>query len=688
MSIHADNPIEQPGDDSLGRAGVAGDFVAQVLSLDSSKGLVVGVLGPWGSGKTSFINLARNRLAESGVPVLEFNPWMFSGADQLVESFFVEIAAELRIKTNRADIADALTDYGEAFSGLGWLPVIGPWIERGRGGMKMLGKLLARRKEGAGGRRARLTETLQKLSKPIVVVLDDIDRLSTGEIRDIFKLVRLTASFPNVVYLVSFDRGRVEQALSEDGIPGRDYLEKILQFAVDLPAVPEEALQNQTVRAIDAAVNALPDHGPFDEELWPDVYVEVIKPLVRHMRDVRRFVAAAQGSVRSLNGRIALVDVLALEAIRVFVPDVFARLPRAAASLTTPSSRLIGGHDYEAEAHKAEIEALVTAAGEDGEVVRALVTRLFPAGSRHLPRGTHYGADFQGRWLRDRKVAHPEILGLYLQRLASDRLTAHDRAEQLFGLLPDESAFATALGEVPAADREDVIAALEAFEDNYGPVQAVALCRSVLNQLPHLPEKERGMFSYGPDVTIGLVVLRALRKLEGESAVEAAAEEIFVGVETLAARLELVETVGHVDGVGHKLVSEEAARRLEAGWREQMRAATVEDLLAEPSLLRPLLVAGRDQADGEPSINVPNDPRLTRALLEDARTETRSQSVDSRAVRRAARLAWDPLITIFGSEEALVSRVTELRQADSEIDQDLLDLFDLYAGGWRPERFH
>lgn len=688
MSTQADNPIEHASDDSLGRASVARDFVDQVLSVDPSKGLVVGVLGPWGSGKTSFINLTRTRLAESDVPVLEFNPWMFSGADQLVESFFVEIAAELRIKADRADIADALTDYGEAFSGLGWLPLIGPWIERGRGGMKILGKLLARRKEGAGGRRARLMETLAKLSKPVVVVLDDIDRLSTGEIRDIFKLVRLTASFPNVVYLMAFDRARVEQALSEDGIPGRDYLEKILQLAVDLPAVPEQALQTETLRAIDAAVNALPDPGPFDEELWPDVYVEVMKPLVRHMRDVRRFVAAAQGTVRSLKGRIAVVDVLALEAIRVFLPDVFVRLPRATAALTMPSTRFVGGQDYEAEAYKTEVEALVAAGGEHAEVVRALITRVFPAGSRHLPRGTHYGADFQAGWLRDRKVAHAEILGLYLQRIASDRLTAHDRAEQLFALLPDELALATTLEEIPAGDREDVIAALESFEANLEPGHAVALCRTLLNQLPHLPERERGMFSYGPDITIGRVVLSALRKLDAEDAVEAAVGEILPGVETLAARLELIETVGHVDGVGHKLVSEAAARRLEARWREQMRNATIEDLLAEPSLLRPLLVTDRDKSHGEPGIDIPNDARLTRALLEDARTETRSQSVDSRAVRRASRLAWDPLVTIFGSEEELVSRVADLREAEPEIDPSLLDLFDLYAGGWRPERFH
>ena len=55
-------------------------------------------------------------------------------------------------------------------------------------------------------RRDKITKALTKLKKPIVIVLDDIDRLTTPEIRDIFKLVRLTANFPNIIYVVAFDR--------------------------------------------------------------------------------------------------------------------------------------------------------------------------------------------------------------------------------------------------------------------------------------------------------------------------------------------------------------------------------------------------------------------------------------------------------------------------------------------------
>src|SRR5262249_21766853 len=153
--------------------------------------------------------------------------------------------------------------------------------------------------------------------------LDDIDRLSTAEIRDIFKLVRLTASFPNIIYILAFDRIRVESALGADGIPGRDYLEKILQVAIDLPAIPADVLNRQIFSAIDAALREIDNPGPLNQGVWVDVFMEIVRPLIRNMRDVRRYAAAIQGTVAALNGEIAPADVLALEAIRVFLPDVF-----------------------------------------------------------------------------------------------------------------------------------------------------------------------------------------------------------------------------------------------------------------------------------------------------------------------------------------------------------------------------
>jgi predicted KAP-like P-loop ATPase len=97
-TVPNDNPIRRLEDDSLGRAHSARLFARQVLSVDASEGVVVGVLGSWGSGKTSFINLARIELDAARIPVFDFNPWMFSGEEQLMDSFFNELTTQLRLR--------------------------------------------------------------------------------------------------------------------------------------------------------------------------------------------------------------------------------------------------------------------------------------------------------------------------------------------------------------------------------------------------------------------------------------------------------------------------------------------------------------------------------------------------------------------------------------------------------------
>ena len=54
MKLIADNPIRHPEQDVLERKGSAIAFARDVLSLDASQGIVVGVFGAWGSGKDFF----------------------------------------------------------------------------------------------------------------------------------------------------------------------------------------------------------------------------------------------------------------------------------------------------------------------------------------------------------------------------------------------------------------------------------------------------------------------------------------------------------------------------------------------------------------------------------------------------------------------------------------------------------
>ena len=378
--IRGDNPITRPEDDVIGRTAAATEFARNVLEFDASEGAVVGVLGPWGTGKTSFINLARQEFQKADVPILDFNPWMFSGTPQLIEAFFIELSVQLKRRPSLDEIGDFLEEYGELFAGLGWIPVVGTWFERVRVLAKFTQRHRKTQKDGVHGKRKMLETALSKLDKPILVVLDDIDRLSSSEIRDIFKLIRLTANFPNIVYLVAFDRGRVEKALAEHGISGRDYLEKILQVAFDLPEVPSNLLIKHITADLHTALADIENASPLDEQLWPDVLMDVIRPLIRNMRDVRRYTATVRGTIKSLNGEIEPVDLLAIEAIRMFVPDVFDLLHSTTEGLTGSQHLAIDSQVPKPEKYlKAQIEGLIKAACDRGPVVSSFIRLIFPA---------------------------------------------------------------------------------------------------------------------------------------------------------------------------------------------------------------------------------------------------------------------------------------------------------------------
>ena len=684
-SVPGDNPIRRPEDDTLGREGVARSFARQVLALDAGEGVVVGVLGPWGSGKTSFINLARDELKKADVPVLDFNPWMFSGAQQLVDSFFIELAAELRVGPGLNEIAEDIDAYGEIFSGAVWLPVVGPWIERARSVTKAAAQLLKRRKDGVRRRRAKLAAALAAVGKPIVVVVDDIDRLSTSEIRDIFKLVRLTASFPNLIYVVAFDRARVEKALKDEGVPGRDYLEKILQVSVDLPAIPHHVLTREITSAIDKALATIEQPGSFDEQTWPDIFFEIIRPLVRNMRDVRRYAATIHGTVAGLSGRIALGDVLALEAIRVFLPDVFGRLHGAIAALTTPSSLGAGRH-HDAERLKSQIDALINEAGSHGEVVRAAIERLFPAALWHISN-IHVGSESKGLWLRTRRVAHEEIFRLYLERVVGSRLQAFAQAEEAWALMTAPEAFEAYLKSIDPGRLRDIVESLEAFEDQPDVGRIVPGVIVLLNLLPEVPEQQRGMLDLGGKFVITRVVYRLVRSLRTPDAIEAAVREILPQLRSLSAKFELISQVGYREGRGHKLVSEDAAAEFESAWRQDVRAASVHELEKETNLLSILVFTKKGRRDAEPDLEIPDVPTLTVAILKNAYGEATSQTLGTRSVRRHPRLAWDALVEIYGSEETLKARIEGLAAKRPAGADDLMELAQKYLTGWRPNNF-
>src|SRR5258708_9986248 len=161
---------------------------------------------------------------------------------------------------------------------------------------------------------------LEALEKRLVIVVDDVDRLRPDEVLDIVRLVRLVGDFPNTLYLLAFDRQRVEECLGEGNTErGRAYLEKIVQVTHDVPTARQPDVTAMFIAGLAPMLDDLPA-GPFDAGDWQNILAFVIRPLLVTPRHVQRLLGSLSMTMRLVADELAVPPLIGLEAVRVLHP--------------------------------------------------------------------------------------------------------------------------------------------------------------------------------------------------------------------------------------------------------------------------------------------------------------------------------------------------------------------------------
>lgn len=315
-----DTPINNRDKDMYSYSRLAeriADCICSANAEDSS--FIIGISGSWGSGKTSLINLVESELSDrkshnlNAPEVLRFNPWRFNSQEQLLTEFFNSVKTKLTGTTFDLEnetcnsIGEALSAYSASISypslaSLSTLlfspnPPLGVALSVGsrfaiKIGARVLGKQLQSYVKSLEDQKHDIDKKLKKVHPNLVVVIDDIDRLSDDEICLVFKLVALTASFPHVVYLLAYDRSIVERALKKIQIgDGAGYLEKIIQLPIEMPKL----LKVDVAPQLDSIVHELQAESRFADSMNQDdrlhshaVLSRVVLPLIRVPRDICR----------------------------------------------------------------------------------------------------------------------------------------------------------------------------------------------------------------------------------------------------------------------------------------------------------------------------------------------------------------------------------------------------------------
>ena len=655
LILSADRPISGRAEDRLGRGPFASRLATAIASWKGQESLVIGLYGSWGSGKSSVKNLVLENLAEQRAvfpQVLEFNPWQWRGHDEVSAAFFREILQKIgsAADTSKARrLVKALRRYAKSLGvggavldvlryGLGavlaivgllalGLPSVVPSyaakaLAQGIGvtvlafgvllvsGERLLDRfaLWVEAKfeidtQSLEEQKQAVTRELRGYGKPLLVVIDDLDRLSPREIRTVFQLIKANADFPGFVYLVLFQRSSVEQALKDEvNSDGAKYVEKIVQVAFDLPQIQQEQIDVILFEGLDTLLGRT--GAQLDQTYWGNVYVGALRQYFSNLRLVKRFLSVLGfhlgllrvGEILEVNP----VDLIALETLGLFEPAFFQSLSERKTLLT---GRLGLGNDDLPQLRQECQDLLKLVSEEYREGITTLMRELFPSVA-HGFGGMRHGSDFYETWLRELRVCSPEFFDRYFQYSLSPKDVSQAEVNRLINLSANGKALTAELKRL-AADGK-LMTALERLEvrmDAINQADIADVLIALFNIGSVLPERILGFFDLPPEWTLMRIATKLLLREQNADMREAALERALRETENFS--MAVIRVARDSDSESRKknpeslVLREESLPRFQALCLERIRSAAAEGKMHSQPDLAHLLFRWKEWAGPE-----------------------------------------------------------------------------------------
>lgn len=522
----ADKPVSEENEDRFQRYSFSKRIADTIIARSSSESIVFGLFGAWGEGKSSVINFISQELDKNEETIqIHLNPWRYNDEDTLLFAFFKKITEALgkNLQTKKEKSAGFIKKYGSAVSVFGF-----DFSGVGKSMAEVDLELL----------KNRVDEFLSESTSKIIVFIDDIDRLDKQEIYSLFRLVKLTADFSNTTYILSFDEGMVAAAIGErfgagDVKSGASFLEKIIQVPLNIPKAQPEALKKFCFNFVDHAFNANQLDLPKEEvQRYVLQFTTNILPRLNTPRLAVRYGNTISFSIPLLNGEVNIIDLLLIEAIKIFYPAHYEFIKHNAHYFVGSYKEFIthGRDQAKIDQLNKHLEELgKDLPSEQRSQIRNLLTDLFPT------LNTVFGNFWQNEgeendWYRNKKIGSAK----YFDRYFSYAVIEGDISDIEFGDFMNGVAGRTdeenlqlineiLEGSVPG----NLIAKLRSREENIEWEKVEKLVKAVSNISGSLPNSG-GMLGYGFETTYGqaAIFIYQLLKNHKDEDIYAVAKEL------------------------------------------------------------------------------------------------------------------------------------------------------------------
>lgn len=349
-----DCPISLLEDDKLNRREFAESLAQAILNHKKENCLTISLMGKWGSGKTSIINMVEDywNQSDSGNIIVHFDPWYFSNRDDLIFQFF-DILSNIPEK----DFTDKININNLKKLGKSLVNVTSFSLNVGLASINFNPELNDEVSDGETllSLKESITNEFKQLNKKVIIIIDNIDRLSDKEVSQILMLVKSLADFPHVVYILSFDKDAVVGSLKNLKIHAPEmFLEKIVQIPIVVPEIRKSQLDNLVLNHLGEFYEKYYDGGDLKKDFL-DLYSN-LRLFFDNLRDLYRYLNIINFYFSVFKDDVNINDFMLILAIQLFEHKIYNKIKDNPSLFIVSTENL---KDFEKENSKKKFEEII-----------------------------------------------------------------------------------------------------------------------------------------------------------------------------------------------------------------------------------------------------------------------------------------------------------------------------------------
>ena len=344
-SFNLDAPIEKADSDLFNLGSLVNRIVSYIAFTDVSKGAFsIGLVGEWGDGKSSLMNLIEEKIKTNyqDFVVVHFFPRASKKADYVQEDFLEALKQSLRPFHSGVD--RLIDNYAVALDIIPGMPLFLS---------KLLSLFQVHINKSIKSTRGRLKQAIKEIDRRIVVLIDDLDRLSGEELIEVMKVLDKNGAFPNMVFLTSFDKEYVNAVLVNFlklGQQKRPYTDKYFTVEINVPLHPTFRLMSYLVLTLGKACESkfITSLTADEMEMRTRQMASFLMPRLLTIRDIKRFANQFLYDYAEVQHDVNYQDFLLLELVKFSYPEEYQAIHRfqyihrgSSSFLTTASADLI-----------------------------------------------------------------------------------------------------------------------------------------------------------------------------------------------------------------------------------------------------------------------------------------------------------------------------------------------------------